>query len=162
MVNPDPAKPQDSSPEGAADDESQLDRVAPVAGNVTGRVKFDDRGNAVWEWAVSTGSFGAEASNKRLRKLENASLTISDDGAPPRDPPRTPTPGTYRPAAAPATPAAAPLKENRKGVTLGYSPYDSGLLVKAAEQRPKKKDLRRLSEWLKLRDQASRNKKDQD
>ena len=45
---------------------------------------------------------------------------------------------------------------------LGYSPYDSGLLVKAAEQRPKKKDLRRLSEWLKLRHQASRNKKDQD
>ena len=90
MVNPDQPKPKDSSPEGAADDVS-VDRVAPVAGNVTGRVKFDDRGNAVWEWAVSTGSFGAEASKKRLRKLENASRRFpmtADHRATPHEPPR--------------------------------------------------------------------------
>ena len=127
-----------------------LDRVPSPDDKKSGRVKFDDRGNAVWEWAESTGSFGTEASNKRLQKLHNPTLTITDDGPPP-------------PAvSAPAKPTA--VKENRKGVTQGYSPYDSGVLVKAeTEARPaKKKDLRRLSEWLKLREQAKRNKQEED
>jgi hypothetical protein len=109
-------------------------------------VKFDERGNAVWEWAVTTGSFGTDVTHARLRKLENQTLAISDDAA-------------AAPKAAPAAAGPAPVKENRKGVSQGYSPYDSGLLVKAeAEaQRGKKKDLRRLSEWLKLREQYKRN-----
>ena len=28
----------------------------------TGRVQFDDRGNAIWEWSVATGKFGQEVS----------------------------------------------------------------------------------------------------
>ncbi|MEA3135257.1 MAG: hypothetical protein QOG17_3103, partial [Gammaproteobacteria bacterium] len=45
---------------------SSLKRDAPaldnnrVTTNTSGRVKFDDRGNAVWEWAVTTGAFSAE------------------------------------------------------------------------------------------------------
>ncbi len=42
--------------------------VAPARGSAptrvhdapSGRVQFDDRGNAVWEWAVSTGAFGRD------------------------------------------------------------------------------------------------------
>ncbi len=123
------------------DGTDQLRAEAPVTNNVTGRVRFDDRGNAVWEWAISTGKFGAEPSSKQLKKLDQA-LSIAEDSAPP--------------------PAAGPnvVVENRKGVKQGYSPYDSGLLVKADEEvkRTKKKDLRRLSEWLKLREQANRKK----
>ena len=39
----------------------------------------------------------------------------------------------------------------------GYSPYDSGQLEKERAPR-KKKDLRRLSEWLKLEKQAAKNR----
>jgi len=118
------------------------DRTSPVTNNVTGRVRFDERGNAVWEWAVNTGSFGKDVVTSRLKKLENSSLSISTDES----------------SAPPERPVAI-----RKGVAQdGYSPYDSGLLVKAKSevQRTKKKDLRRLGEWLKLREMANRNKQD--
>jgi hypothetical protein len=111
-----------------------------VANNTSGRVRFDDRGNAIWEWAVTTGQFSAEASTSRLKKLENPTLSLAEDSP---------------------TPAPANLvRPNPKGVSQGYSPYDSGLLAKSAQ--PRKKDLRRLSEWLKLQKQAANNKPDDD
>ena len=88
--------------------------------DLSGRVKFDDRGNAVWEWA--------------LRKLEHAGLSIAEDAPTPTE--------TARP--------------NPLGTVKGYDPYDSGKLSKAAARR--KKDLRRLSEFLKLKKQAAANK----
>jgi hypothetical protein len=115
---------------------------AGVARNNSGRVKFDDRGNAVWEWAVSTGSFATDVSTARLKKLENHTLSLADDEPPPR--------------------ANHIVKPNPKGVVQGYSPYDSGLLAKTDRQPAKKKDLRRLGEFLKLREQATRNKQDKD
>ena len=102
----------------------------------TGRVKFDERGNAVWEWSVSTGAFGREVSTERLQKLEHPALSIADDAPTPFD--------TVRP--------------NPLGTKKGYDPYDSGKLGKA--QAPAKKDLRKLSEFLKLKKQAAGNKPD--
>lgn len=104
----------------------------------TGRVKFDDRGNAVWEWAMATGAFSAEVSTTRLRALEHPALSIADD----------------------APPAAETVRANPLGVKKGYDPYDSGKLAKG--QARGKRDLRKLSEWLKLKKQAEENKKDQD
>lgn len=103
----------------------------------SGRVQFDDRGNAVWEWSVSTGAFGREVSTERLKKLESG-LSLADDA---------PTPFRDR------------VKPNPQGVVKGYNPYDSGSLEsgKPAEV-PRKKDLRKLGEWLKLKKQAARNK----
>jgi hypothetical protein len=118
------------------------DASAPSTGltrNNSGRVKFDDRGNAVWEWAVSTGSFATDVSTSRLKKLENQTLSLADDAPPP---------------------ASAIVKPNPKGVVQGYSPYDSGLLAKTERPPAKKKDLRRLGEFIKLREQANRNKRD--
>jgi hypothetical protein len=112
-----------------------------VTRNNSGRVKFDDRGNAVWEWAVTTGSFATDVSTARLKKLENHTLSLADDALPP---------------------ANGLVKPNPKGVVQGYSPYDSGLLAKTDRQPAKKKDLRRLGEFLKLREQATRNKQDKD
>ena len=128
----------------AGADRSAPHRPAPVTTNSSGRVKFDDRGNAVWEWAISTGLFDTEVSTKRLRKLENSTLALEDD-----------------PAASPAAPpATAIVQDNPRGITQGYSPYDSGVLVKAAEKGKGtiKKDLRRLSEWVKLREQFNGRK----
>jgi hypothetical protein len=100
----------------------------------TGRVKFDDRGNAVWEWQLTTGAFGVEVSTQRLQKLEHPALSIADDGTTPFE----------------------TVRSNPLGTKKGYDPYDSGRLGK--KPPPAKKDLRKLSEWLKLKKQAEANK----
>jgi hypothetical protein len=38
----------------------------------SGRVRFDERGQAVWEWAVQTGMFDLNASTQRIRALTEA------------------------------------------------------------------------------------------
>ena len=106
----------------------------------TGRVKFDDRGNAVWEWSLATGAFGNEVSTERLRKLEHPALSIADD--------------------APAPAAFDTVRANPLGAKKGYDPYDSGKLGK--RQAPVKKDLRKLGEFLKLKKQAAGNKADEE
>jgi hypothetical protein len=103
----------------------------------TGRVKFDERGNAVWEWQVATGAFGREVTTQRLQKLEHPALSIAEDA---------PTPFET-------------VRANPLGMKKGYDPYDSGKLGKKPE--PAKKDLRKLSEWLKLKKQAEANKDDE-
>ncbi len=100
----------------------------------TGRVKFDERGNAVWEWQVTTGAFATEVSTQRLQRLEHPALSIADDA---------PTPFET-------------VRSNPLGTKKGYDPYDSGRLGK--KPAPAKKDLRRLSESLKLKRQADSNK----
>jgi hypothetical protein len=122
--------------------DASVTQTGGLTRNNSGRVKFDDRGNAVWEWAVSTGSFATDVSTSRLKKLENHTLSLADDAPPPT--------------------ANGIVKPNPKGAVQGYSPYDSGLLAKTDRQPAKKKDLRRLGEFLKLREQATRNKQDKD
>jgi len=103
----------------------------------TGRVKFDDRGNAIWEWSIATGAFGREVSTERLHRLEHPALSLADDAPTPHE----------------------AVRANPLGTKKGYDPYDSGKLGKSAA--PRKKDLRRLSEFLKLKKQAAGNKDDE-
>jgi hypothetical protein len=105
----------------------------------TGRVKFDDRGNAIWEWAIATGAFGREVSTERLQKLEHPALSLADDAP---------------------TPLEA-VRANPLGTKKGYDPYDSGKLGKPPAP-PRKKDLRRLGEFIKLKRQAAGNKDDEE
>lgn len=99
-----------------------------------GKIRFDDRGNAVWEWALNTGEFVKDSASMRLQKLDNPTLSIADD--------------------APARADVA--RANPYGTVKGYNPYDSGKL--GGRDAPKKKDLRKLGEWLALKRQAERNK----
>jgi hypothetical protein len=112
---------------------------AKSGGKATGRVQFDERGTAVWEWSIATGAFGREVTTERLQKLEHPALSLADDA---------PTPFET-------------VRSNPLGTKKGYDPYDSGKLGKRPEP-PKKKDLRRLSEVLKLKKQAAGNKNDEE
>jgi hypothetical protein len=122
--------PKPSVKPGADGDGSASAPQEKTGDNTTGRVKFDERGNAIWEWSLATGAFGREVSTERLQKLEHPALSIADDAPTPFD--------TVRP--------------NPLGTKKGYDPYDSGKLGKT-NAAPRKKDLRRLSEWLKLKKQ---------
>jgi hypothetical protein len=110
---------------------------SPSDAKKTGRVQFDDRGNAVWEWSVATGAFGREVSTERLQKLENPALSLAEDA---------PTPFDH-------------VKSNPLGTVKGYNPYDSGKLGKAAAP-PRKKDLKKFSEWVRLKKQANTGNQD--
>jgi hypothetical protein len=129
-------KPKPASKPAASDAAQPSAKNAEAGEKSTGRVKFDARGNAVWEWQVATGAFGVEVSTQRLQKLEHPALSIADD---------SPTPFET-------------VRANPLGTKKGYDPYDSGKLAK--KPPPAKKDLRKLSEWLKLKKQADGNKDD--
>jgi hypothetical protein len=121
-----------------ASDKASAQQTKAEPKSTTGRVKFDDRGNAIWEWSLATGAFSQDVSTQRLQRLENPTLSIADDAPTPFD----------------------TVKANPLGTKKGYDPYDSGKLAKAAD-KPRKKDLRKLSEWVALRNQANA-KKDQE
>ena len=135
-MNRDKSKPP-PSPDPEATGKASAPDTKP-AGKGTGRVHFDDRGNAVWEWSLATGAFGREVSSERLQKLEHPALSLADDA---------PTPFET-------------VRANPLGTKKGYDPYDSGKLGKAPAP-PRKKDLRKLSEFLKLKKQAAGNKDDE-
>lgn len=124
----------DPPPKGDADPPPKVDAGPVLDGPRTGRVKFDARGNAIWEWAVATGAFGRDVSTERLKTLENHSLSLADDSS--------------AEAARPGAP----------GGVKGYNPYDNGKPRGSAAAAAKKTDLRKLGEWLKLKKQAAENK----
>jgi hypothetical protein len=133
---------QHSKPSSKPDAETAGKPSAPDAKSAaksTGRVQFDERGTAVWEWSIATGAFGREVTTERLQRLEHPALSLADDA---------PTPFET-------------VRANPLGTKKGYDPYDSGKLGKRPEP-PKKKDLRRLSEFLKLKKQAENNKDDEE
>lgn len=115
----------------------------------SGRVQFDERGQAVWEWAVKTGMFDRNASTQRIQKLldQPTGLEIVDydaaakaggesrTGETPSHPGsagagRTAAPAgratTSRTPAAPVRPGSAPAPKpaalpDRSG---GFNPYE--------------------------------------
>lgn len=134
-------KPPVGGPRVGADDASAGKapaRDGSPAPKETGRVQFDDRGNAIWEWSVSTGAYGREVSTERMKRLENPGLSLAEDAPTPFD----------------------KVKPNPHGMVKGYNPYDSGKLAPGSPP-PKKKDLRKLGDWLQLKKQAAKNKDDE-
>lgn len=93
-----------------------------------GTVGFDARGNAVYEWSSTTLAEEGESGDRaRSKALEFHGLTIVDDEGPKN----------------------APIRQNPKGLRVGYDPYESGMLAKKAHK--KKTDLRELSKWLEMK-----------
>ena len=49
----------------------------------TGRITFDERGNATWEWRTDTGTFSREIDTQRLKALqESTSAHLQPDASP--------------------------------------------------------------------------------
>ena len=112
-------------------------RIKP-RGDKPGAVKFDDLGNAQYQWKDrSMLEDGEEADTRRLRALSLANLVVVDDDPPP-DQKMAPT--------------------NKHGVRLGYNPYESGRLERT--QRRKPRDLRALSKWIETKKKLSRPESD--
>ena len=105
--------------------------------NPSGKVQHDDRGNAVWEWALRTARLERDGTSttQPLTILDNPTLSLAEDAPSPSD----------------------VVRPNPLGVVKGYDPYDSGRLDKKKKNAPTKKDLRKLSEWIRLRNQAANN-----
>ncbi|HEV7609775.1 MAG TPA: hypothetical protein VGO61_20740 [Steroidobacteraceae bacterium] len=71
----DPAKPNSSRR--SEDVSFDVPRSGP-----SGRVRHDERGVAVWDWAVASGEFAALSTTRALKKLEVAELKIEDHKPP--------------------------------------------------------------------------------
>ena len=94
-------------------------------GGEPGKIAFDDRGNALYEWTDDRlGTEGEEGERLRSRALEHPGLSLVDD-----EPAKN-----------------APVRFNPKGLRIGYDPYESGMLAKKSRKR--KVDLHELSKWI--------------
>lgn len=103
-----------------------------------GRVRFDARGNAIYEWNdVQLELDGEQGEQLRERALLNPTLSLVDD---------TPAPQVS-------------AVRNDKGLRVGYNPYQSGQL---AGKKPlaKKPDMRELSKWIETKRRLEAQKDD--
>jgi hypothetical protein len=103
-----------------ADKLAELHKLEETQHEGSGRIEYDELGNAVW---VPFGGIGSEETLRRLLNDDTLALTQDEAKA-----------------------STARISENRAGLKKGYDPYDSGMLVK--KQWKKKKDLRALSKWI--------------
>jgi hypothetical protein len=103
-------------------------RPTPKPAEKPGKVAFDDRGNAIFEWGDDRLNQDSDTGERlRGKALSHAGLAIVDEDAP----------------------TNAAIRPNPKGLRLGYNPYESGMLAKPG--RTKKVDLEQLSKVLELK-----------
>lgn len=97
-----------------------------------GKIGFDELGNAQFEWHDEQLNEDSDTGERLRRKaLSHPGLAIVDDEPPPN----------------------APIRQNPKGLRVGYNPYESGMLTKKP-LRPKR-DLHELSKWIEAKKKIS-------
>lgn len=94
----------------------------------SGRIGFDDRGNAVYEWQPQLRDDGADADERRAAALDHPGLAIIDDGT---------------------SLSETAIRRNTTGLRVGYNPYESGRLEGRKPKKPA--DMRKLSRWIELK-----------
>ena len=105
--------------------------VEPMTNDKAGKINFDDRGNAFFEWRDDLIVEDNDAAQRRRDKaLENPGLSLVNEGLPPST---DAGPRDYR---------------------SGYNPYESGVLDRATTPPRKKRDLRELSKWIEAKRKA--------
>lgn len=109
-------------------------RPRVVESKQPGRIAFDDRGNAIYEWTDDRLSEDGEAGERaRQKALDHPGLSMAEEDH-----------GNN-----------APIQNNAKGLRLGYNPYESGLLPRKSTGG--KRDLRELSKWIEMKKRAGKN-----
>jgi hypothetical protein len=102
------------------DPKSTAPPAKPGEERKSGRVRFDERGQAVWEWAVQTGMFDRNASTSRIRALTEAPVNLElDDAA------TTAKPSAAKPATGNPYERVAVAKPEKKE-PAGTDPYSRG------------------------------------
>lgn len=102
--------------------------MPPSARQQPGQVRFDDRGNAIYEWTDAR----LKQDDERAEKLRNKALSyeglslVDDHGV-----------------------TTAPVANNQKGLRVGYNPYESGLL--AGKPAARHRNMRELSKWIEMK-----------
>ena len=137
-IDADDAKPSGTDTPGIAELGYAERRVRP-RGAKAGQVGFDDQGNAQFQWDQTLLGEGAEHDSKRERALTIANLVLVDDEPPPD---------------------GRSIAVNKKGLRVGYNPYDSGRLEK--QKWRKTRDLRALSKWIEAQRKLGQEPKDGD
>lgn len=72
MVPPERSKPNSTPPTQRPGPSKERDPIP------SGRVRHDERGNAVWDWLKDTGRNAIEATSRLLKKLEVPHLEVED------------------------------------------------------------------------------------
>jgi hypothetical protein len=98
---------------------------APDPERRSGRVQFDQRGQAVWEWAVQTGKFDINASTSRIKALTSGTLELES----------TPTASSDA-ATAPETGNPYERALPKPGESLGGNPYGRGAKTPLGQRAP--------------------------
>jgi hypothetical protein len=77
---PVPARPAGTAPSAARPSAPRREAglTPPPEQGPTGRVRHDERGNAVWDWLAQTSRVAIEATSRLLKKLETPELKIED------------------------------------------------------------------------------------
>lgn len=119
---------------------------------------FDARGNAVWEWSLSTGIFGRDVGTERLKKLEAPDLKIAEDSQKAQ---ASGTSSAQRGSGFDPYDTHSVRRATPAPVGTGKDPYNTAGAVRGAQRArgSKPTDLRRLSEWIKQ--QRELHKKDE-
>ena len=55
-----------------------MKRKRPGHAKKSGRATTDARGNTVWEWETDTGSFTGNIDSQKLKRLQDAGLSVGD------------------------------------------------------------------------------------
>lgn len=109
MTQPSHKDPKPTAPPGKTGEERK-----------SGRVRFDERGQAVWEWAVKTGMFDRNASTQRIRALTESPVNLQIADAPPPA-----TAAKAKPASGNPYERAAVARRGAKE-SAGSDPYSRG------------------------------------
>jgi hypothetical protein len=113
-----------------------------------GEVRHDDRGQAVWHWAVDTARNAINSTSQLLRKLDLSGLSLEDE-APPGAAPPDAEPAT-KPQPLELAPGDAGKGARKAGAAGEFNPYKAAKPVAPAKpvragQRPRAEEQARVA-----------------